>query len=139
VRVWATMAQGSEKRVRAVYATTAEGAAAGVHIGTAHLFTTEHRAVCGSHTFVGHPMTQVLIPGAYERNTLTSRQAGSMTGLAYGADPLPIGPSLLDSATIADREMEGGGGISQRPAAKRDGDGPTRGLSWRQFWRFGRR
>jgi len=61
------------------------------------------------------PARQALIPGAYERNTLTYRQAGSMSGPAYGASDLPNGPSLLDAATIAAREMEGGGGISQRP------------------------
>ena len=53
-----------------------------------------------------------LIPGAYERNTLTYRQPGSM-----GADAsavVPIGSSSMDAATIADREREGGGAPSQR-------------------------
>ena len=53
-----------------------------------------------------------LIPGAYERNTLTYRQPGSM-----GGDPsiaVPIGPSSMDAATIAEREREGGGAPSQR-------------------------
>ena len=53
-----------------------------------------------------------LIPGAYERNTLTYREPGAM-----GADPLtavPIGSSSMDAATIADREWEGGGAPSQR-------------------------
>ena len=53
-----------------------------------------------------------LIPGAYERNTLTHRQPGSM-----GADPsvaVPIGSSSMDAAMIADREREGGGAPSQR-------------------------
>ena len=59
---------------------------------------------------------RALIPGAYEKNTLTYRQLGSMTGPAYGSDELGAGASLMDHATIADREMEGGGGVSQRPA-----------------------
>ena len=53
-----------------------------------------------------------LIPGAYERNTLTYREPGAM-----GADPLiamPSGSSSMDAATIADREREGGGAPSQR-------------------------
>lgn len=53
-----------------------------------------------------------LIPGAYERNTLTHRQPGSM-----GADPsaaVPAGPSTMTAATIAEREREGGGAPSQR-------------------------
>ena len=58
--------------------------------------------------------TQALIPGAYERNTLTHRQMGSMGGPAFGSTDVPIGPSSLSAATIADREMEGGGGASQR-------------------------
>ena len=59
--------------------------------------------------------TQNLIPGAYERNTLTSRQPGSMGGAAFGSADAPVGPSSLNAATIADRELEGGGGVSQRP------------------------
>ena len=58
---------------------------------------------------------QPLIPGAYERNTLTHRQAGSMGGPAFGSAHVATGPSSLDTALIADREMEGGGGVSQRP------------------------
>jgi hypothetical protein len=53
-----------------------------------------------------------LIPGAYERNTLTYREPGAM-----GADPLiamPVGSSSMDAATIADREREGGGAPNQR-------------------------
>ena len=60
------------------------------------------------------PHTQTIIPGAYERNTLTHRQMGSMGGPAYGATDIPIGASSLSAATITDREMEGGGGASQR-------------------------
>ena len=61
------------------------------------------------------PQAQALIPGAYERNTLTHRQMGSMGGPASGSMDMPIGPSSLSAATLADREMEGGGGVSQRP------------------------
>ena len=60
------------------------------------------------------PHAQDMIPGAYERNTLTHRQMGSMGGPAFGSTDAPIGPSSLSAATIADREMEGGGGASQR-------------------------
>ena len=55
---------------------------------------------------------QPLIPGAYERNTLTHRQPGAM-----GADPavtLPGGSSSMDAATIAEHEREGGGAPSER-------------------------
>ena len=61
------------------------------------------------------PQAQALIPGAYERNTLTHRQTGSLGGPAFGSSDVPNGPSSLSAATIADREMEGGGGVSQRP------------------------
>lgn len=61
------------------------------------------------------PQAQALIPGAYERNTLTHRQMGSMGGPTFGSTNVPIGPSSLSAATVADREMEGGGGVSQRP------------------------
>ena len=53
---------------------------------------------------------QPLIPGAYERSTLTHRQTGSMSGPAFGSLNAPIGPSSLDAALIADRQKEGGGG-----------------------------
>lgn len=96
---------------------------------------------------------QVLIPGAYERNTLTHRQPGSMGGPAFGSVGAPIGCSSLDAATIADREMEGGGGVSQRrrkadvrPPAGRpltnvehDESRSTGGLLWSQLWRLARR
>ena len=61
------------------------------------------------------PQAQALIPGAYERNTLTHRQTGSIGGPAFGSANVTVGPSSMDAATIADREMEGGGGVSQRP------------------------
>lgn len=60
------------------------------------------------------PLTKALIPGAYERNTLTHRPIGSMGGPAFGSTDVPIGPGPLSAATIADREMEGGGDVSQR-------------------------
>jgi len=63
----------------------------------------------------GHTTTaQELIPGAYERSTLTRRQAGSMGGPAFGSADVPIGPSSMAAATIAEREKEGGGALSQR-------------------------
>ena len=55
---------------------------------------------------------QPLIPGGYERNTLTYRQPGAM-----GADPavvLPTGSSSMDAATILEHEREGGGAPSER-------------------------
>lgn len=55
-----------------------------------------------------------LIPGAYERNTLTHRQLGSMGGPTFGSTNVLIGSSTMGAATIADREMEGGGASSQR-------------------------
>lgn len=54
-----------------------------------------------------------MIPGGYERNTLTYRQPGSMS--ADSAVVLPAGPSSMDAATIAEHEREGGGAPSQRP------------------------
>lgn len=59
--------------------------------------------------------TPILIPGAYERNTLTHRQAGSMCGPAFGSPDAPPGDSTMSAATVLDRELEGGGGVSQRP------------------------
>jgi len=52
---------------------------------------------------------QRLIPGAYDRTTLTHRQPGSMGGGAFGSN-MPSGPSSMDAATIAERQLEGGGG-----------------------------
>lgn len=60
------------------------------------------------------PAVQKLIPGAYERSTLTYRQSGSMGGPAFGSADLSIGPSSMDAATIAERKKEGGGALSQR-------------------------
>ena len=39
-----------------------------------------------------------LIPGAYERNTMTQRQLGSM-GQAFGATEIPAGTSSMDTET----------------------------------------
>jgi hypothetical protein len=52
-----------------------------------------------------------LVPGAYERNTLTYAEAApiSASGVA-----VPIGSSSMDAATTRDREWEGGGAPSQR-------------------------
>jgi hypothetical protein len=57
-----------------------------------------------------------LIPGAYEPNTLTQRQPGTMGGAPFGSTDtdMPVGASTMSAATIAERQKEGGGGISQR-------------------------
>ena len=96
--------------------------------------------------------TQELIPGAYERNTLTHRQLGSMGGPGFGSANVLIGSNVMDAATIADREIEGGGGLSQRrrkagvhPQAGRALTGTrrngwlTRGGLWFQMLRLARR
>ena len=68
------------------------------------------------------PLSQVvmpiLIPGAYDRSTLTYRQAGSMGGPAFGSTGLPPGDRTMSAETVMDRELEGGGGVSQRPRQK---------------------
>ena len=55
-----------------------------------------------------------LIPGAYDRTTSAHRQSGSMGDPAFGSSNVSIGTGSMDAATIADREREGGGGLSQR-------------------------
>jgi len=50
-----------------------------------------------------------LIPGAYEQNTPTQRQPGTMGGAPFGSD-MPVGESTMSAATIAERRKEGGGG-----------------------------
>jgi hypothetical protein len=55
-----------------------------------------------------------LIPGAYEQNTLTLRQPGAMGGPPFGSAHLSVGSSTMSPATIAERQKEGGGDISQR-------------------------
>ena len=96
---------------------------------------------------------QPLIPGAYERSTLTHRQTGSMSGPAFGSPNTPIGASSLDAALIADRQKEGGGGVSQRPrkvdphpradqelaTTVRKDSRATRRLSWFQILHLARR
>ena len=54
-----------------------------------------------------------LIPGAYDRTTLTHRQPGSMGGAAFGSD-MPSGHSTMDAATITEHELEGGGAVRER-------------------------
>jgi len=91
-----------------------------------------------------------LIPGAYDRTTLTARQPGSMGGGAFGSATAPMGPSSLDAVTIADREMEGGGGgVSdrrrtatpepQRGPALANESQPTGGRWWFQLLHLARR
>ena len=96
---------------------------------------------------------QPLIPGAYEQNTLTHRQPGSMGGAAFGSAHAAGGPSSLDAALIADREKEGGGGgkstarkVDMQPraggglaGAERNDSRMTRGASWLQILRLARR
>ena len=62
---------------------------------------------------------QAIIPGAYDRSTLTRRQSGAMGGAASGTAGLPAAPSSMAPATILEREKEGGGGASQRPKKAR--------------------
>jgi hypothetical protein len=63
-------------------------------------------------------MAHPLIPGGYERNNLTYRQAGAMGGAAYGSDDMPVGPTPMSAATILERQKEGGGGVGQRRAPR---------------------
>lgn len=70
---------------------------------------------------------QHLIPGAYDRTTLTHRQPGSMGGAAFGSADMPIGVSSMDAATVAERELEGGGGVKS-----------TGGRLWFQLLRLAR-
>lgn len=57
-----------------------------------------------------------LIPGAYERNTRTPRQPGSMGGSAFGTDGISPGPNTMSAATTAERRREGG---ALRPRPRR--------------------
>lgn len=59
-------------------------------------------------------LAQRLIPAAFERRPIVPRQAGVMGGPAFGSRDAPVGPPSMDAATIAERQKEGGGGISQR-------------------------
>lgn len=53
------------------------------------------------------------IPGARERNALTSRKAGS-GGFASRSTQIPEVGSSMDAATIAAHQREGGGAPDQR-------------------------
>jgi hypothetical protein len=51
------------------------------------------------------------IPGAYEKDTATSREPGSMGGHANGQDARSSDPhDLMDDRTIREHRREGGGG-----------------------------
>jgi hypothetical protein len=77
-----------------------------------------------------------LIPGAYERNTHTYRQPGSMGAATSVA--VPIGSSSMDAATIAEREREGGGAPSQRRRKVQARTGPAlRGTEGSSSWLTG--
>ncbi len=82
-------------------------------------------------------ITGPLIPGAYERNTLTYREPDAMRADAYATVPVV---SSMDAATIAAREREGGGAPSQRrrkvQAQARTGPA-LRGSQPKGFWRTG--
>ena len=96
---------------------------------------------------------QRLIPGAYDRTTLTRRLPGSMGGAAFGSAAPPIAASSMDAATILERELEGGGGVSERrrtikpepprgPALANEVHNesqPTGGRWWFQLLRLARR
>jgi hypothetical protein len=103
---------------------------------------------------VGESAARRIIPGAYDRTTLTHRQPGSMGGGAFGSGQMANGPSLIDAAMVAERELEGGGGgVSERrrkakqepqrgPALANDehNEGqPTGGGWWFQLLRLARR
>ena len=90
------------------------------------VFTNEHRtpAWCTYSDYVPPVVTETqttnspsrrLIPGAYERDTLTHREPGSMGGAPFGAADLPVGPPTMSRTTVAERQKDGGGGPSQRP------------------------
>lgn len=94
-----------------------------------------------------------MIPGAYEPNPPTARQPGTMGGPAFGSMNEPMAHGLLDAATIADREREGGGAPSERhrkvPVQAQSGTAPghtedkrswfTVGFPWFRILRFARR
>jgi len=105
-------------------------------------------------TNVGESAARRIIPGAYDRTTLTHRQPGSMGGGAFGSGPTPNDPGPIDAAMVAERELEGGGGgVSERrrkakqepqrgPALANDEHNesqPTGGGWWLQLLRLARR
>jgi hypothetical protein len=55
-----------------------------------------------------------IIPGAYERDTLTHSQPGAPSGPAYGSDDQPQGATTMDEVTIREHEKEGGGAPRRR-------------------------
>jgi hypothetical protein len=69
--------------------------------------------------FPNNDAARKLIPGAYEQNTLTQRQPGAMGGSAFGSADMPSSASTMSAVTIAERQKEGGGGISQRQQHRR--------------------
>jgi hypothetical protein len=105
-------------------------------------------------TNVGESAARRIIPGAYDRTTLTHRQPGSMGGGAFGSGPIPNDPSPIDAAMVAERELEGGGGgvSERRRKAKQEPQRgpalanneynesqPTGGRWWFQLLRLARR
>jgi hypothetical protein len=60
------------------------------------------------------PSSGLMIPGERERNTLTSRQPGSMGGPASGSDVGGVPSVIMDATTIAEHQREGGGAPSSR-------------------------
>ena len=106
-------------------------------------------------TNAGEHAARRIIPGAYDRTTLTHRQPGSMGGGAFGSGPVPNDPRPIDAAMVAERELEGGGGgVSERrrkakrelepqlgPALANDEHNesqPTGGGWWFQILRYAR-
>lgn len=63
---------------------------------------------------------QALIPGAYEQRPTVPRQAGSMSGPAYGSLNPRSGPPTMDEATIAERRKEGGA-VTRRRSRRNSG------------------
>jgi hypothetical protein len=57
--------------------------------------------------------TPKLIPGARERNALTSRKPGAGGFATRLTVPTPVGSSM-DADTVAGRQREGGGAPNQR-------------------------
>jgi hypothetical protein len=66
-------------------------------------------------------LAQALIPGAYEQRPTLPRRSGTMGGPAFGSLTPLSGPPTMDAATIAERQKEGGGGVSQRRPRRNTG------------------
>ena len=61
-------------------------------------------------TYMPNPDHDGPIPGEHDASTLTHRQPGAIGGRPTGDDtPSPKPEDVMDSATIHDRELEGGG------------------------------